>query len=56
PELKQLIIEVLQQDPRPAYKKNKPDSKTYAVNLSDFNISWVNDGSNTSVINIEASA
>lgn len=56
PELKQLISEVLQQDPRPAYKKNKPDLKTYAVNLSDFNISWVNDGQLTTVVNIAASA
>lgn len=56
PELKQLIIEVLQQDPRPAYKKNKPDLKTYAVNLSDFNISWVNEGLLTTVVNIEAIA
>lgn len=56
PELKQLIREVLQQDPRPAYKKNKPDSKTYAVNLSDFNISWINDGQITTVVKIEAIA
>ena len=56
PELKLLICEVLQQDPRPAYKKNKPDLKTYAVNLSDFNISWVNDGLLTTVVNIEAIA
>ena len=56
PELKQLIIEVLQQDPRPAYKKKKPDLKTYAVHLSDFNVSWINDGLLTRVVNIEASA
>ena len=56
PELKPLICEVLQQDPRPAYKKNKPDLKTYAVNLSDFNISWVNEGLLTTVVNIEAIA
>lgn len=56
PELEQLICEVLQQDPRPAYKKNKADSKTYAVHLSDFNISWVNKGRITTVINIEAIA
>ena len=56
PDLKQLIIEVLQQDPRPAYKKNKPDFKTYAVNLSDFNISWNNKESVTTVVNIETIA
>jgi tRNA-Thr(GGU) m(6)t(6)A37 methyltransferase TsaA len=40
PELKTLIREVLKQDPRPAYKKNKPDNKVYAMHLLDFNISW----------------
>ncbi|WP_417698317.1 tRNA (N6-threonylcarbamoyladenosine(37)-N6)-methyltransferase TrmO [Psychromonas sp.] len=38
--LKQFIIEVLQQDPRPAYKKSKVDTKVYAMHLSDFNIKW----------------
>jgi tRNA-Thr(GGU) m(6)t(6)A37 methyltransferase TsaA len=54
PELQQLIIEVLQQDPRPAYKKGKTDAKIYAVHLSDFNISWVNKGEITTVLNIES--
>ncbi|MGB5446261.1 MAG: tRNA (N6-threonylcarbamoyladenosine(37)-N6)-methyltransferase TrmO [Psychromonas sp.] len=53
PRLRQLIIEVLQQDPRPAYKKNKADTKTYAVHLSDFNISWINEGLTTTVLDIE---
>ena len=53
PELKQLIIEVLQQDPRPAYKKNKPDLKTYAVNLCDFNVSWVSNNLLTTVVQID---
>jgi len=54
PELQLLITEVLQQDPRPAYKKNKADTKIYAVLLSDFNISWTNEGLITTVVNIEA--
>jgi len=53
PELQQLIIEVLQQDPRPAYKKNKPDAKVYAVHLSDFNISWVNKDRSSTVMGID---
>lgn len=53
PELQQLIIEVLQQDPRPAYKKNKPDVKVYAVHLSDFNISWVNKDRSSTVMGID---
>jgi len=56
PNLQQLISEVLQQDPRPAYKKNKPDSKIYAVHLSDFNISWINEGLTSTVVDIETIA
>lgn len=37
---KQVISEVLAQDPRPAYKKGKLDEKTYAVHLFDFNVSF----------------
>ncbi|MFT5559378.1 MAG: tRNA-Thr(GGU) m(6)t(6)A37 methyltransferase TsaA [Psychromonas sp.] len=53
PEMQQLIIEVLQQDPRPAYKKKKEDLKIYAVHLLDFNISWMNAGSITTVVDVE---
>ncbi|MGO1296825.1 MAG: tRNA (N6-threonylcarbamoyladenosine(37)-N6)-methyltransferase TrmO [Vibrio sp.] len=35
-----VIEQVLAQDPRPAYKKNKPDNKEYAVNLYNFNIKF----------------
>ncbi|GAA5646383.1 MULTISPECIES: tRNA (N6-threonylcarbamoyladenosine(37)-N6)-methyltransferase TrmO [Vibrio] len=38
---KRLVIEqVLAQDPRPAYKKNRTDSKEYAVNLFDLNVKF----------------
>jgi len=37
----QVIKEVLAQDPRPAYKKGKPDHKEYAVNLFDLNVKFV---------------
>jgi len=40
PQLKALITEILQQDPRPAYKKGSIDNKIYAVHLLDFNITW----------------
>ncbi|GLT17275.1 tRNA (N6-threonylcarbamoyladenosine(37)-N6)-methyltransferase TrmO [Vibrio zhanjiangensis] len=36
-----VIEQVLAQDPRPAYKKGKPDDKQYAVNLFDLNIKFV---------------
>ncbi|SMY38325.1 tRNA (N6-threonylcarbamoyladenosine(37)-N6)-methyltransferase TrmO [Photobacterium andalusiense] len=35
-----VITEVLAQDPRPAYKKGKTDTKLYAVNLFDFNVQF----------------
>ena len=38
PELRQLVSEVLAQDPRPAYKKGKPDDKEYGVRLFDLNV------------------
>ncbi|PTT51814.1 tRNA (N6-threonylcarbamoyladenosine(37)-N6)-methyltransferase TrmO, partial [Aeromonas sp. HMWF014] len=38
PELRLLVSEVLAQDPRPAYKKGKPDDKEYGVRLFDLNV------------------
>lgn len=40
PNVKQIISGVLRQDPRPAYKKNKPDDKEYGIRLYDLNIKW----------------
>lgn len=38
--IKALITEVLQQDPRPAYKKNTLDEQEYGIRLYHFNIKW----------------
>ena len=35
-----VIAEVLAQDPRPAYKKGKTDTKEYAVHLFDYNVKF----------------
>lgn len=51
--LQQFIEEVLQQDPRPAYKKLKVDDKVYAMHLADFNIKWQCSGEMIQVISIE---
>lgn len=40
PDLEALIIGVLAQDPRPAYKKAKADPKRYQVALYDLDILW----------------
>ena len=52
-DLRQVIIEVLQQDPRPAYKRKSTDKKVYGTKLYDLNIRWHYPESNTiEVINI----
>ncbi len=48
-----VISEVLAQDPRPAYKKNKLDNKEYAVNLYDLNIKFTVTGNLVTVTTIE---
>ena len=52
PELERFLIEVLQQDPRPAYKKLKPDSKIYHVLLFDLSILWKVTDSQVFVVSI----
>ena len=53
PRLRKLIVQVLAQDPRPAYRRNEEDSRHYAVLLSDFNIRWQISTGCTHVISIE---
>lgn len=52
-QLQTLITEVLKQDPRPAYKKNKSDTKRYAMHLLDFNITWQVNHHLTTVLSID---
>ncbi|VYU24182.1 tRNA (N6-threonylcarbamoyladenosine(37)-N6)-methyltransferase TrmO [Metakosakonia massiliensis] len=40
PGLSAFIIDVLAQDPRPAYRKEEEAGKSYAVLLADFNVRW----------------
>jgi len=40
PQLKAFLQEVLAQDPRPAYRKEEEQGKTYAVWLLAFNVRW----------------
>ncbi len=51
--LQTFITEILQQDPRPAYKKGKPDNKSYAMSILDFNIRWQVDNNIITVTKIE---
>jgi len=40
PAINSLILEVLSQDPRPAYHQNSHPDKTYGMTLYDLNIQW----------------
>lgn len=40
-DIQQLIIQILQQDPRPAYRwKQEDDEREYAMKLYDFDLKW----------------
>ncbi len=53
-DLHRFITQVLQQDPRPAYKKNKDGVQSYGMTLYDFNIRWSVDGEHNHVEQITA--
>lgn len=55
PELKGFITNVLKQDPRPAYKKQKDGEQSYGMSLYDFNIRWQVNGEHNYVSHIENS-
>ena len=52
PQLDLLITQVLNQDPRPAYKKTKADSKIYGIRLYDLDIKWQVEQDNCHVLQI----
>ena len=53
PDLEAFITNVLKQDPRPAYKKQKHGEQSYDMTLYDFNIRWQVNGDHNYVIDIE---
>ena len=44
PVLRQAIIEILEQDPRPAYRGKRSDSNRYGVRIYNLNLMWEMDG------------
>lgn len=40
PDMLEFIQQVLAQDPRPAYRHNREDPRTYGVQLGPYNINW----------------
>lgn len=53
PYLHPLIVEVLQQDPRPAYKAQTESDRIYGMALYDFNIKWQVQGSSCHVLSVQ---
>lgn len=53
PHLSRFITQVLQQDPRPAYKKGEQNDRIYAVHLLEFNVRWQVNGQQTLVLSVE---
>ena len=55
PDLLNFISNVLKQDPRPAYKKQKDGEQSYGMTLYDYNIRWQVNGEHNLVTSIEKS-
>jgi tRNA-Thr(GGU) m(6)t(6)A37 methyltransferase TsaA len=55
PDFESLLINILEQDPRPAYKSNKPDDKVYSVSIYNCDVKWQVRNSKNYVIDIEIS-
>ena len=53
PELKAFISNVLKQDPRPAYKKQRDSEQSYGMTLYNFNIRWQVQVNHNTVTSIE---
>jgi hypothetical protein len=54
PNLKELIVQLLTLDPRPAWRVKNQDNKQYGVTLYDLNIKFRIKGKQTTVISIRA--
>jgi tRNA-Thr(GGU) m(6)t(6)A37 methyltransferase TsaA len=55
PELELFITQILEQDPRPAYKQDRQDDKIYGMLIYNLNIQWrFNSLTHITVINIKA--
>lgn len=51
-DLRALITQILRQDPRPAYEREKAVSRCYGMKLDDFDLRWEMRGNTASVIDI----
>lgn len=53
PELRELIIQVISQDPRPAYKKNTAIRQEFGIKLYHYNIRWQVEKQCATIIDIQ---
>jgi tRNA-Thr(GGU) m(6)t(6)A37 methyltransferase TsaA len=52
PKLEKLITEILQQDPRPAYQKNKLNKNEFGMKLYEFDLQWTVEDNNVYVTSL----
>ncbi|WP_392564895.1 tRNA (N6-threonylcarbamoyladenosine(37)-N6)-methyltransferase TrmO [Orbus wheelerorum] len=52
PELKELIIQVVTQDPRPAYKRNSNQKQEFGITLNQLNIRFYVENGTATILNI----
>ena len=53
PQLRDLIVQMLQSDPRPAYYQRKPQKECFGTRIHDLEVKWMCLGSKTIVTAIE---
>jgi tRNA-Thr(GGU) m(6)t(6)A37 methyltransferase TsaA len=54
PALRQLITQVLQTDPRPAYRTSQGDEQCYGMRLYDFDLQWCVEGDRCRVLALQS--
>lgn len=55
PQLRELILQVLGADPRPAYRDNETTERIYGMRLFDFDLRWRVEGSTVVVVELRGS-
>lgn len=53
PDLKALIIQVIAQDPRPAYKKHRTERQEFGISLYEYNIRWQVENQQATVLDVQ---
>ena len=53
PRLKEIIVAMLQLDPRPAYQKNKQRKNDFAIKLYDFDVKWFVENNQVTVTGLD---